>query len=264
MQKEFIKNIYKEFVYCDPNDHLLNPNNTLRHPDRCLRNFSSVTRPETTTKHMLNKVSPLNNPQFVTINSETASQKPKLEVRITGDNTTSKKSEGLKTRNNSEIILVTPKIDLEDVEIQIPPLSNDGEKKDMTEKIKKKIIPKEPIIYSEEVFNQIELRGFITKDLLRMSLDKGSNLFHIAEEIFEKLVDRYNQFKEILHTLETEFDNTVECIMEAKPPQASERSRIETGTVTNCLRCQRHRKELGKKINHIIYQLYLAIMNRRL
>ena len=72
-----------------------------------------------------------------------------------------------------------------------------------------------------------------------MSLDKGSNLFHIAEDIFEKLVDRYNQFKEILHTLETEFDNTVECI-------------IETG------------KELGKKINHIIYQLYLAIMNRRL
>lgn len=196
MQKEFIKNIYKEFVYCDPNDHLLNPNNTL-------------TRPDNNSKHMLNKTSTHSNPQFVTINSE-----------ITGDN------------NNSEITLVTPKIDLEDVEIQKPPLKPE---------IKKKLIQKEPekIIYDEETFNQIELRGFITKDLLRMSLDKGSNLFHIAEDIFEKLVDRYNQFKEILHTLETEFDNTVECI-------------IETG------------KELGKKINHIIYQLYLAIMNRRL
>lgn len=212
MQKEFIKNIYKEFVYCDPKDHLLNPNNTL-------------TRPETTSKHMLNKVSPLNKPQFVTIQSE-----------ITGDN------------NNSEITLVTPTI--ETVEIQKPPLNAEIKKKttvvaDETACCASKIpqdevrIPKEPIIYSEEVFNQIELRGFITKDLLRMSLDKGSNLFHIAEDIFEKLVDRYNQFKEILHTLETEFDNTVECI-------------IETG------------KELGKKINHIIYQLYLAIMERRL
>lgn len=220
MQKEFIKNIYKEFVYCDPNDHLLNPNNTLRHPDRCLRNFSSVTRPENNSKHMLKTVKVQDKPQIINIQSE-----------ITGDN------------NNSEITLVTPKLDLEDVEIQKPPLNNVIDKKDMTEKIKKKSIPKqpkpEPIIYSEEVFNQIELRGFITKDLLRMSLDKGSNLFHIAEDIFEKLVDRYNQFKEILHTLETEFDNTVECI-------------IETG------------KELGKKINHIIYQLYLAIMERRL
>lgn len=238
MQKEFIKNIYKEFVYCDPNDHLLNPNNTLRHPDRCLRNFSSVTRPECNSKNILKKANLQDKPQIINIQSE-----------ITGDNTDYKIILGDEISNNSEITvvstkpdvkqLVTPKIDLEDVEIQKPPLNNVIEKKDMTEKIKKKIIPKEPIIYSEEVFNQIELRGFITKDLLRMSLDKGSNLFHIAEDIFEKLVDRYNQFKEILHTLETEFDNTVECI-------------IETG------------KELGKKINHIIYQLYLAIMNRRL
>lgn len=203
MQKEFIKNIYKEFVYCDPNDHLLNPNNTL-------------TRPENNSKHMLKTVKVQDNSQIINIQSE-----------ITGDN------------NNSEITLVTPKI--ETVEIQKPPLNNVIEKKDMTEKIQKKTIPKEPekIVYDEETFNQIELRGFITKDLLRMSLDKGSNLFHIAEDIFEKLVDRYNQFKEILHTLETEFDNTVECI-------------IETG------------KELGKKINHIIYQLYLAIMNKKL
>lgn len=196
MQKEFIKNIYKEFVYCDPNDHLLNPNNTL-------------TRPENTSKHMLKSVKVQDKPQNIYIQSE-----------ITGDN------------NNSEITFVTPKLDLEDVEIQKPPLKPE---------IKKKHIQKEPekIVYDEETFNQIELRGFITKDLLRMSLDKGSNLFHIAEDIFEKLVDRYNQFKEILHTLETEFDNTVECI-------------IETG------------KELGKKINHIIYQLYLAIMNKKL
>ena len=203
MQKEFIKNIYKEFVYCDPNDHLLNPSNTL-------------TRPESNSKHMLNKVSPLNNPQFVTIQSE-----------ITGDN------------NNSEITVVTPNLQ---ETTSSKPIKTEEEvihTQSLETSSRKKKSKDEPIIYSEEVFNQIELRGFITKDLLRMSLDKGSNLFHIAEDIFEKLVDRYNQFKEILHTLETEFDNTVECI-------------IETG------------KELGKKINHIIYQLYLAIMNRRL
>lgn len=203
MQKEFIKNIYKEFVYCDPNDHLLNPNNTL-------------TRPENNSKHMLNKVSPLNNPQFVTIQSE-----------ITGDN------------NNSEITVVTPKLH---ETTSSKPIKTEEEvihTQSLETSSRKKKSKDEPIIYSEEVFNQIELRGFITKDLLRMSLDKGSNLFHITEDIFEKLVDRYNQFKEILHTLETEFDNTVECI-------------IETG------------KELGKKINHIIYQLYLAIMERRL
>ena len=219
MQKEFIKNIYKEFVYCDPNDHLLNPNNTLTRPDK------------NTSKYML-KSTKLPEKAQITINSETALQKPKLEVRTTGDNTTSKKSEGLKTRNNSEITLVTPTI--ETVEIQKPPLNTEIKNKHIQKESKQ-----EPVVYDEETFNQIELRGFITKDLLRMSLDKGSNLFHIAEDIFEKLVDRYNQFKEILHTLENEFDNTVECI-------------IETG------------KELGKKINHIIYQLYLAIMNRRL
>lgn len=224
MQKEFIKNIYKEFVYCDPNDHLLNPNNTLTRPETS--SWMPKLGERNNSKHMLNKVSQLNNPQFVTIQSE-----------ITGDN------------NNSEITVVSTKPDVK--QLVTPKLQETTSSKPIkteeevihTQSLetssRKKKSKDEPIIYSEEVFNQIELRGFITKDLLRMSLDKGSNLFHIAEEIFEKLVDRYNQFKEILHTLETEFDNTVECI-------------IETG------------KELGKKINHIIYQLYLAIMNRRL
>lgn len=208
MQKEFIKNIYKEFVYCDPNEHLLNPNNTL-------------TRPVTNSKHILKSTNPPEKAQFINIQSE-----------ITGDN------------NNSEITVVTPK--LQETTLSTTQSVSGSRKPTKTEEEvihKKKSIQKEPksepIVYDEETFNQIELRGFITKDLLRMSLDKGSNLFHIAEEIFEKLVDRYNQFKEILHTLETEFDNTVECI-------------IETG------------KELSKKINHIIYQLYLAIMERHL
>lgn len=243
MQKEFIKNIYKEFVYCDPNDHLLNPNNTLTRPETaiadkqlCCASMMPKLGERNSSKHMLNKVSPINNPQFVTINSETASEKPKLEVRITGDNTDYKIILGDEISNNSEITVVTSKLELEDVEIQKSPLN--AEAKTIKTKSIKTHSP-EPIIYDEETFNQIELRGFITKDLLRMSLDKASNLFHIAEDIFEKLVDRYNQFKEILHTLKTEFDNTVECI-------------IETG------------KELGKKINHIIYQLYLAIMNKKL
>ncbi len=98
---------------------------------------------------------------------------------------------------------------------------------------------KKQLIYDEETFNQIELRGFITKELLKQSLERNSNLFHITEDIFEKLCDKYHQFKEILHTLNTEFDNTIECI-------------IDTG------------KELTKKISHVIYELYLAVMNKHL
>ena len=59
------------------------------------------------------------------------------------------------------------------------------------------------------------------------------------EDIFDELCDKYHQFKEILHTLTTEFDNTIECI-------------IDTG------------KELTKKISHVIYELYLAVMQKNI
>lgn len=197
MQKQFIKNIYQEFVYCDPNDHLLKPCNKLTRPERNYKSMCSSHK---------NNSNP--SPQIITIQSDITGHY--------GDN------------NNPEI--------KQTINLVSPQLDNDIIQKNDDKPIKKET---KPFIYDEETFNQIELRGFITKDLLKQSLDKGSNLFHIAKEIFDELHDKYHEFKEILHTLTTEFDNTIQCV-------------IETG------------KEITKKINHIIYQLYLAVMNKKL
>lgn len=194
MQNNLHKTIYKEFVYCHPNEHLLTPNNKL-------------TRPHYNSK-ILNAIHKNIPPQnVITIQSDITGHYNNIYA------------------NNITTPNASPGLDKE-----LSSINN-----------KKEDIPEEPptVIFDEETFNQIELRGFITKELLKQSLEKGSNLFHIAQEVFDRLCERYNQFKEILHTLNTEFDTTIECI-------------IETG------------KELTKKIAHIIYELYLAVMNRHL
>lgn len=198
MQKQLIKNIYQEFVYCDPNDHLLKPNNNL-------------TKPEHNCKKCMVKNCP--NDQFIKIQSDITGHYNKVIQNI--------------TPMSENIIQTTPEL----IQKKNVPI-NEPESETKHKEVEK-------YIYDEDTFNQIELRGFITKDLLKQSLEKGSNLFHIGKEIFDELHNKYHEFKEILHTLTTEFDNTIECI-------------IETG------------KELTKKINHIIYQLYLAVMDKRL
>lgn len=201
MQNKLHKSIYQEFVYCNPNDHLMKTDNKL-------------IRPKYNCKHLCNNNCRNNN------NCETLKNFITIQSDITG-------------HYNNVTQNITPIAEkfIRSTSPTTPELEN---KSDRT-------IPKKEkqLIYDEETFNQIELRGFITKELLKQSLEKGSNLFHIAENIFEKLCDRYHQFKEILHTLNTEFDNSIECI-------------IDTG------------KELTKKISHVIYELYLAVMNKHL
>lgn len=230
MQNKLHQEIYSEFVYCDPSDHLLKKHNHLtrpKHTCKRIRKKDYIVKGE--LQGAAKGACSAND-----FSKETLVPHICIQQDINGDNnkitqniTTSGMSE-LKERNSTPN--ATPVIECCN-------LKNDLENKEVF-KEEPKSEPKQ-VIYSEDVFNTIELRGFITKDLLKQSLDKGSNLFHIQTDIFEKLLDRYNQFKEILHTLETEFDNTVECI-------------IETG------------KELSKKISHIIYELYLAVMNKHL
>lgn len=215
MQKQFIKNIYQEFVYCDPDDHLLKPCNNLTRPERNYKSMCSSRK---------NNSNP--SPQIITIQSD-----------INGHYGINASATAYGNNNNPEIN--------QTINLVSPQLDNDIIQKNDDKPIKKETKPfiygqsHQPLVYDEETFNQIELRGFITKDLLKQSLDKGSNLFHIAKEIFDELHDKYHEFKEILHTLTTEFDNTIQCV-------------IETG------------KEITKKINHIIYQLYLAVMDKKL
>lgn len=199
MQKQFIKNIYTQFVYSDPDDHLLKPNNKLTRPQHVYSNSN------------LTKIDPHN---VITIQSDITGHynKPTFNINTTPE------IDPLQSKDQSN---------------HVEPIQEQPKE----EREAKTRIVEPKIIYDEETFNQIELRGFITKELLKQSLDRGSNLFHIPQELFDKLCERYNQFKEILHTLTTEFDNTIECI-------------IETG------------KELTKKITHIIYELYLAVMHR--
>lgn len=206
MQKQFIKNIYTQFVYSDPDDHLLKPNNKLTRPQHVYSNVNPN----------LTKIDPHN---VITIQSDITGHynKPTFNIYEQSINTTPELNPNKNIHEHPKEESITTKEECE---------------------TKTRIVePK--IIYDEETFNQIELRGFITKELLKQSLDRGSNLFHIPQDVFDKLCERYNQFKEILHTLTTEFDNTIECI-------------IETG------------KELTKKIAHIIYELYLAVMNKAL
>lgn len=210
MQNKLHKSIYQEFVYCDPNDHLMKTDNKL-------------IRPKYNCKHLCNKhcrnnssCEPLKN--IITIQSD-------INGHYSG-------ASAIGCNNVTQNINTSPTIRIENPQQSV------------TQELEKKsdrITPKQEkqLIYDEETFNQIELRGFITKELLKQSLERGSNLFHIAEDMFEKLCDKYHQFKEILHTLNTEFDNTIECI-------------IDTG------------KELTKKISHVIYELYLAVMQKHL
>ena len=215
MQKQFIKNIYQEFVYCDPNDHLLKPYNNLTKPERNYKSMcNSCTDQRSSAMH---KNDTNQSPQIITIQSDIGGHYGTGALAIAyGDN------------NNPEI--------KQTINLVSPQSDNDVIPKKDDKPIKKET---KSLVYDEETFNQIELRGFITKDLLKQSLDKGSNLFHIAKEIFDDLHDKYHEFKEILHTLTTEFDNTIQCV-------------IETG------------KEITKKINHIVYQLYLAVMDKKL
>lgn len=192
MQNKLHKSIYREFVYCDPSDHLMKADNKL-------------TRPKHNCKHCIMKTNPQ---QTITIQSD-----------ITGHYNG---ASAIGCNNVTQNINTTPSPEL-----------------DIKPQPKPKPKQQNQIIYDEDTFNQIELRGFITKELLKQSLERGSNLFHIAEDVFEGLCDKYHQFKEIYHTLTTEFDNTIECI-------------IDTG------------KELAKKISHVIYELYLAVMNKKL
>lgn len=197
MQNKLHKSIYKEFVYCDPNDHLMKTGNKL-------------TKPKYNCKHCRSNNNCDDVKKIITIQSD-----------ITGHYSG---ASAIGCNNVTQNINTTPELDIE----------SDKSKP----KITKEKTPPKQIIYDEDTFNQIELRGFITKELLKQSLERGSNLFHIAEDVFEGLCDKYHQFKEIYHTLTTEFDNTVECI-------------IDTG------------KELAKKISHVIYELYLAVMNKK-
>lgn len=190
MQNKLHKSIYKEFVYCDPNDHLMKTGNKL-------------TRPKYNCKHCRSNNNCDDVKKIITIQSD-----------ITGH-----------YNNVTQNINTSPNIS---PELEDKPKSNN---------IKSK--PEKQLIYDEDTFNQIELRGFITKDLLKQSLERESNLFHIAEDIFDNLCDKYHQFKEILHTLTTEFDNTIQCVIDTS-------------------------KELTKKISHIIYELYLAVMQKNI
>lgn len=193
MQNKLHKSIYREFVYCDPHDHLMKPDNKLTRPK--YNYHRRIPSQDTSKEHQ------------VIIQSD-----------ITG-------------HYNS----ISPEIYINSEPVEkIKENSKDNPKEPQKETKRN-----QKIIYDEDTFNQIELRGFITKQLLEQSLEKESNLFHIAEDIFDDLCDRYHQFKEILHTLTTEFDNTIACIIETS-------------------------KELTKKISHIIYELYLAVMRKDL
>lgn len=209
MQNKLHKSIYQEFVYCDPTDHLMKTDNKL-------------TRPKYNCKHLCNNHL-CNNHCGNNNNCEPLKNIITIQSDITG-------------HYNNVTQNFTPMAE-NYVRNASPALTQELEKKTESNNSKTKA-PKQ-IIYDEDTFNQIELRGFITKELLKQSLERGSNLFHIAEDIFEKLCDKYNQFKEIYHTLTTEFDNTIECI-------------IDTG------------KELTKKISHVIYELYLAVMQKNI
>lgn len=188
MQQHFIKNVYNEFIYCDPSEHLLAHNKLTRPNNHICQQCRNYNRSSNNGNIYANQ----------NIGEYTAPIQQEVEPECKTNMTQSSSD------NSFNLNETQPKI-----------------------------------IYDEETFNQIELRGFITKQLLEQSLERGSNLFHIAQDVFDRLCDKYNQFKEIHHTLTTEFDNTIECI-------------IETG------------KELAKKIAHIIYELYLAVANKDL
>lgn len=217
MQNKLHKSIYREFVYCDPNDHLMKTDNKL-------------TRPKYNCK------------QNVRPTNEVLSQRRTVEPQLKRTNEVLSHRRTDKPTDDDFTKIVTIQSDITGHHNNITnEIRYDNLIQNITPNVENCVHNnsknKAQIIYDEDTFNQIELRGFITKELLKQSLEKGSNLFHIAEDIFDELCDKYHQFKEILHTLTTEFDNTIQCV-------------IDTG------------KELTKKISHIIYELYLAVMHK--
>lgn len=208
MQQQLNKKIYNEFVYSNPTEHLLTPNNLTRPPHR----YKKIS-----TKFHLSNSSDVGS-NNLSGNHISVDVNKAQQLRFENCN-----------ENNVNINLATPQVNPPQVNPQVSPQVNQ-----QTEIEKPK-----PIIYDEDTFNQIELRGFITKDLLKQSLIRKSNLFHIAKDIFEKMVEKYDEFTEMIRVLETEFDNTLECVKD---------------TI----------KELIKKINHIIYELYKEVMNKKI
>lgn len=199
MQQQLNKKIYNEFVYSNPSEHLLKPN--------------KLTRPQ----HNYHKTTKIHMRNSSDVGSNNLSGN---HINVDVNKAQQLKFENC-NENNVNINLTTPPIEIhKETKIEKPKAQT-------------------PMIYDEDTFNQIELRGFITKDLLKQSLIKGSNLFHIASDVFENLVNKYDEFTEMIHTLQTEFDNSLQCVKE---------------TI----------KELTKKINHIIYELYKEVMNKKI
>lgn len=210
MQQQLNKKIYKEFVYSNPPEHLLKPNN--------------LTRPSITSHHKYRKT----NSNDIGINHNKFQNSSDVGSNNLSNNNINVDTQQIKIENccenNMNInVNTTPDLQTNNKELITP--------------LKKQPKPQYHI-YDEETFNQIELRGFITKDLLKQCLNSAKNLFHIPINIFEDLCNSYNEFTELLHTLETEFDSTIKCIKD---------------TIG----------EVIKKINHVIYELYVEVMNKK-
>ena len=203
MQQQLNKKIYNEFVYSNPSEHLLIPNKLTRPQHHYMKSNHKSTK-----IHMKNS------------NDVGSNNLSGNHINVDVNKAQQLKFENC-NENNVNINLTTPPIE----KPKEPKIDNPK--------------PQTPMIYDEDTFNQIELRGFITKDLLKQSLMKGSNLFHIASDIFENLVNKYDEFTEMIHTLQTEFDNSLQCVKD---------------TI----------KELTKKVNHIIYELYKEVMSKKL
>jgi hypothetical protein len=210
MQQQLNKKIYKEFVYSNPSEHLLKPNNLTRPPISCHRKYQKSTSNDIGLNHnKFQNSSDVGSNNLSNNNINVDTQQIKIENCC---------------ENNMNInVNTTPDLQIKNQEPITPP---------------KKTPKPQYHIYDEETFNQIELRGFITKDLLKQCLNNAKNLFHISTNIFEDLCNNYNEFVELLHTLETEFDSTIKCIKD---------------TIS----------EVTKKINHVIYELYVEVMNKK-
>lgn len=210
MQQQLNKKIYKEFVYSDANEHLLTEN--------------KLTRPSFTSKHKYRKT----NSNDIGINHNKFQNSSDVGSNNLSNNNINVDTQQIKIENccdNNMNINVNSTPDLQ------------PNNKELITSPKKQPKPQYHI-YDEETFNQIELRGFITKDLLKQCLNSAKNLFHIPINVFEDLCNSYKDFTELLHTLETEFDSSIKCIKD---------------TIV----------EVIKKINHVIYELYVEVVNKK-
>ena len=151
MQNKLHKSIYKEFVYCDPNDHLMKTDNKL-------------TRPKHNCKHLCNNhlCNGCNN------NSNDSQKVITIQSDITGHYSG---ASAIGCNNVTQNINTSPNTS--------PGLELNNNPKNKPKDIKKE--EHKQIIYDEDTFNQIELRGFITKELLKQSLESigGAKLMNI-------------------------------------------------------------------------------------